>query len=68
MDGSCRCQEIASIRISRATVLCSDGDYSVKVKENFVKSFILHGVTDDCKNGIKIAMKRLLKTKVNTKC
>ena len=62
-DGSCSCNAIATVRRGRASVLCSEGDYCTKVKENYVKSFIKHGIIDDCKNGLKIALEELIESK-----
>ena len=40
--------------------MCTDGDYCQKVKGNFLKSFIQHGIKDDCRNGLIIAIEEVI--------
>ena len=62
-DGSCRCKQIAAARRSRSNVMCTDGDYCQKVKGNFLKSFIQHGIRDDCRNSLIIAIEEVIEIK-----
>ena len=60
---SCCCKEIAAMRRARSNILCTDGEYCQKARKNFLKSFIQHGIKDDCKKGLSIAMEEVLETK-----
>ena len=51
------------MRRARSNILCTDGEYCQKARKNFLKSFIQHGIKDDCKKGLSIALEEVLETK-----
>ena len=46
-------------------MMCTDGDYCKRIRKSFLKSFIQHGIKDDCKKALQIAFDEVTEEKDN---
>ena len=63
----CKCKAISLLRKGRVNVLCTEGEVCQKVRQNFLKTFIQHGIEDDCRQALEIALDEAIENQIDYK-